>query len=70
MGWYAMTYSIAGITAPLLGGWLSGINPELIWHLSSLTGVAVFLGFVGLEASLRKSDSIAIQAMEQQMLPK
>lgn len=44
MACYSLTYSIANVIAPLLGGWAYGIDPNLIWYASYPIGLVCLAG--------------------------
>ena len=45
MSWYSMNFSVAATIAPLIGTVAYDFDPNLIWNLSSVVGVAVLAGF-------------------------
>ena len=45
MSWYSMNFSAAATVAPLIGTVAYDFDPNLIWNLSSVVGVAVLAGF-------------------------
>ncbi len=55
MGWYIMTYSVAAVLAPALGGWIYGIDRDLLWYLALVIGVMVLGGFYLLDRRTRVS---------------
>ena len=57
MGWYAMTYSVAGVIAPLLGGAIYDWNRNLFWYLSIGVGFIVLAGFYALNRVLPDSET-------------
>ena len=60
MGWYTMTFSLAAVIAPTLGGALYQYAQNLVWYLSLAAGVAVFVGFYALHARLRLTSAVQI----------
>lgn len=59
MGWYAMTYSVAALIAPILGGKMAEWNPESFWYLSLVMAVFGFAGFRMLGQRL-EAESLAV----------
>lgn len=53
MGWYTMTFSLAAVIAPTLGGALYQYAQNLVWYLSLAAGVATLIGFYVLHARMR-----------------
>jgi len=45
MSWYAMTYSLAAVIAPLVGTSIYNFDPHLLWYLSIGVGVFALIGF-------------------------
>ncbi len=45
MSWYTMTYSLAAILAPAIGGTIYQFNKESVWYLSTVVGVLLLAGF-------------------------
>ena len=57
MGVYMMTYSLAGVIAPILGGAIYQFHHDLIWYFSIGLGLLVMTGFAFLQRALtRESD--------------
>ncbi len=54
MGWYTMTFSLAAVIAPTLGGALYQYAQNLVWYLSLAAGVATLVGFYALHAMLQR----------------
>ena len=52
MGWYAMTYSLGCIIAPVLGTAVYDVDPNLLWYGSSVIGVFTLAGFYCLATKL------------------
>ena len=52
MSWYAITFSLAAVIAPLLGGVIYGFDPDMFWYLSNVIGLIVLIGFYLLSASV------------------
>ncbi len=48
MGWYTMTYSVAVIIAPTVGGTIYQSHRNLVWYLSVAVGGCVAIGFLAL----------------------
>lgn len=48
MGWYAMTFSLASIIAPMVGTAVYEFDRDLLWHASLGVGVFALLGMYGL----------------------
>ncbi len=61
MGWYSMTYSIAFVIGPTLGGLIYEYNRELVWYLSLIVAVGVLAGFYLLSNRLDAESSLARQ---------
>ncbi len=61
MGWYAMTYSISAVIAPLAGSLAYDVHPDLFWYLSVGIGVAVLAGFYRLAVSLGRDRGAATE---------
>ncbi len=60
LGLYAASFSIAILIAPVLGMWLYGVNPHLLWFCGLIAGAVVFLGLLriaDLEAADRAAES-------------
>lgn len=53
MGWYAMTFSLACIIAPLLGTAVYDVNRNLLWYGSIGIGVFTLAGFYWLAATMK-----------------
>jgi MFS family permease len=53
MGWYTMTFSLAAVIAPAVGGAVYQYEQNLVWYLSLIAGVLVLIGFYALHARLR-----------------
>ena len=56
MSWYAITYSVAAVIAPLLGSIIYGVDPDLFWYFSNVIGVVVLTGFYWLSASVKREE--------------
>ncbi len=54
MSWYAITYSLAAVIAPLMGSIIYESTPDLFWYLSNGIGLFVLIGFYFLSASVEK----------------
>jgi MFS family permease len=52
MGWYMMTYSLAGVSAPAVGGAIYQYDRQLLWHMSIGLGIVVLVGFSWLHMAL------------------
>ncbi len=52
MGWYTMTFSLAGVVAPTFGGSMYQRDPSLIWYISIGVGICVAMGFYWLNRLL------------------
>ena len=57
MAWYAMTYSLALIIAPLIGGWCYEVDPDLIWYISLGAGVVVLACYYLLSAVVERREN-------------
>ena len=49
MGWYSMNYAIACIVGPAVGGLIYEYNREAVFHVCTLVGVIVLVGFYWLQ---------------------
>lgn len=54
MGWYTMTYSLAAVISPTLGGIIYEVDKELFWYISIGIGFVVLAGFYWLANLLAK----------------
>ncbi len=59
MSWYAMTFSIGAVFAPMLGSSIYQHNQDLIWYFSIAIGVVVWAGFYCLLRRLNKAEKLA-----------
>ncbi len=67
MSWYAMTFSLAAVFAPILGGLAYGVDANLFWYISNLIGVVVLVGFYGLARSIQDHGmSVSIYPVERE----
>ena len=57
MSWYAMTYSLAAVIAPLTGALIYEVDPDIFWYFSNVIGVLVLLGFYWLAKTLQRDES-------------
>ena len=55
MSWYAMTYSITAVIAPLIGTAIYSLHPDAIWWCSGGVGIVALIGFYWLGAQRKKS---------------
>ena len=62
MGWYTMTYSLAAVIAPALGGAIYQYNRNLIWYISIAIGAITLLGFHWLHHGLLNESPLSIPA--------
>jgi len=46
MGVYITSFSLAVLIAPVVGMWLYGMHPDLVWYVGLIIGGIVFLGFL------------------------
>ena len=58
MGWYTMSYSLAFIAGPAIGGVLYEYNKATVWYLSIAVGFIVLIGFWLLNAKLQKEAAL------------
>lgn len=54
MGWYTMSYSIAFIIGPAVGGLIYQSNKNMVFYLSMLVGILVLFGFLTLNKRLER----------------
>ena len=55
MSWYAMTYSVTSVVAPLAGTAIYQWRPDAIWWCAGVMGVLVLVGFYRLGHFLQRS---------------
>ncbi len=60
MGWYTMTFSLATIISPMMGGAIFQWDRNLVWYLSLVTGSVVGCGFYWLHGRLARELSPAV----------
>lgn len=51
MSWYAMTYSITAILAPLIGTAVYDVNRHAIWYIAGAVGFMALIGYYQLDRS-------------------
>ena len=63
MGWYTMTFSLAGVLSPMLGGMVYQFNPHLFWYASLGVGFLVLGGFYLLEKAIDQEESVQTEEL-------
>lgn len=54
MGWFTITYSLAAVIAPTLGGAIYAQDQDLFWYFGLAIAVVVLFGFYALAGRLRR----------------
>lgn len=58
MGWYTMSYSLAFIAGPAVGGFIYQTNKSLVWYVALALGALVLLGFLTLNKKLERDNEL------------